>query len=239
MAVTATFNSSGITRHAQGVIHVPVVLSADATCSVEVLPRGTIRITPRSGQSDDLSRLDHTVYYQSDNNFIVAIQAPLGEQGGFHLDIAGIVFCRAMNLEDQVVSATGIDVAYDLREPTLVRDETPANYTPGERFDIIWEFNASITFDDPTEVFDSMDATYLDYFIFVGADLGVPNLYVYNETAFPTQPLPATLPAEWTQLSGTSPPARILLLRWDTVISSASGQFEVKLKPNSIRGPVV
>lgn len=252
MAIVATIDSTKIERLSGGIIKLPIALATDdaSACQVEILPDSAVIFATRSGQIDNLDGLEHAVYFRSDNNFDVLIQVPAGRQGGFNIDIEGNVFCRVMNSMAQVVSATAVDVAYDLRVPTIDDTIVPESFRVGSRFYIIWKFGPKITLVDPAEFFRSGDATYLDLFDFAGANLGLPTLYLWQGVANPVIPPPLTtptgmpdatptLPAEWKPATKDSAETNYIMMYWNNVIDTAAGFGNIRIRDNVILGPVV
>ena len=164
---------------------------------------------------------------------IVAV--PQDRSGRFSVDLAGSVFKRTDSEYDQV-SATAVTVDYDTRVPFIEDYDVPASFTPGESFDVILQFNVPVTFVDPVDKFGSPDATFLDHFIFEGADLGTPNLYRKLDDTYPDLPIPDL--SEWSNMDLTTEEATLYLMRFDPVSESAAGAFNLTLKEGSVKGPV-
>ena len=252
MSITATITTADIERLAGGIIKIPVVLSTtDASmCQVEVLPDSAIVFAARSGESDLLDGIEHAVYFKSFNNFDVYVQIPAGRRGGFNIDIDGNAFCRVMNRTARVVSAVAQDISYDLRLPDIVDTITPSVYEIGKHHYIIWKFGPKITLANPTTLFNSEDATFLDLFDFSGADLGVPTIYTWTGTDNPEIPPPFEPPDDmpdadpvlqenWKAATLTSDESDYIMMFWKEVIETATGFVNIRIKTGVVLGPVV
>ena len=157
------------------------------------------------------------------------------KRGRFSVDLTGYVYKTATVVRDDV-RIDPITVAYNTTVPEIVDFDIPANYVPGETFDVILQLNTSVTF-SPAPA----DGTFLDHFIFEGADLGTPNLYRKTDDTYPTQAVgdfPVGGNADWTQDDLTTETATIYLLRWDPVVGNPQGAFNLTLKQGAVRGPV-
>lgn len=162
---------------------------------------------------------------------------PIDRNGRFSVDVNGSVFKEFSGNHD-TVTATGIEVDWNTSEPRLLNYDIPSNYTAGAKFDVVFQFDVPVTFVDPTERFDSADATFLDHFIFEGADLGQANLYRKRDNTYPEFPIPDDLTTDWSSQDMTTEEATIYLMRFPAVNAGATGIFNMLMKEHSVRGPV-
>ena len=228
--VTATFGT--VAYQENGVIEVPITFAEKV-----IAPAASIFALARLS-GDSVEGMAYRLIGK-DTAFTLSVAVPPNRKGSFSVAIDGEVFKVATQIWDNVV-ITPKTVTYDTRVPIIQNYDIPSSYRGGQRFDVVMEFNVPVTFNDPTAVFHSKDATYLDFFLFEGADLGTPNLFRSVSAMFPTLPLPADLQADtnWTQADLQTVAANIFVLRWDTVQRGAQGSFNVTLRPGSVRGPV-
>ena len=223
--VTATFGT--VAYQANGVIEVPITFAEKV-----IAPATSIfELSHVSGDG-----LEGMAYHLIGKNtaFTLVVDVPPNRKGSFAVDITGDVFKVSTSVWDNVV-ITPKTVVYDTTVPMLKNYDIPSTYKADERFDVVIEFNVPVTFAPPLT-----GGTYLDHFIFEGADLGTPNLYRSTRSTYPTLPLPKALkiPQDWTQQQMQTVAGTIFLLRWDKVESGAQGSFNVTLRPGSVRGPV-
>lgn len=227
-AITATF---GTTKYREGgVIAIPLNFAAD----VIVPSKSICRITHVSGS--DLAGVNYRIIGKA-RAFEVVVEVPPDRKGSFAVAMTGTVLNPSTREWDTVTVAAST-VTYDTRVPRIIDYDIPADYTVGEKFDVILQFDPAATFDDPVAHFAHKDATYLDFFIFEGADLGIPKLYRKTDNMFPTLPLPTDLGTDWTQDDLQTEEATIYLLRWEAVQEGAVGVFNLTLKSGVVRGPV-
>ena len=227
-AITATF---GTAKYREGgVIAIPLNFAEN----VIVPSKSICRITRVSGS--DLTGVNYRIIGKG-RAFEVVVEVPPDRKGSFSVAITGTVL-NPSTREWNTVTVTASTVTYDTRIPRIVDYDIPADYTVGEKFDVILQFDPAATFDDPVAAFNNTDATFLDFFIFEGADLGTPNLYRKTDNTFPTLPLPTELGTDWTQDNLQTEEATIYLLRWEAVQEGAVGVFNLTLKPGAVRGPV-
>ena len=228
--VTATFGT--VVYQENGVIEVPITFAEKV-----IAPATSIFTLEKADpEGDDINGMTYRLIGK-DTAFTLIVAVPENRKGSFSIDITGDVMKVSTGVWDNVV-ITPKTVDYDTRVPMIQNYDIPSTYTIGQRFDVVMEFNVPVTFNDPTDIHE--DATYLDFFLFEGADLGTPNLFRSVRDTFPTLPLPSDLQADtnWTQADLQSVAANIFVLRWDTVKSGAQGSFTVTLRPGSVRGPV-
>lgn len=161
---------------------------------------------------------------------------PPDRKGAFRISGNGDVLKTVSAVWDNIViTNTGgnIEVDYDTSVPELKRFDIPADYTPGEKFDVILQLDTPSTVSPaPT------GGMFLDHFIFEGADLGTPNLYRKTDGTYPQPPIAADLGTDWTQDKLTTENATIYLLRWDPVVGNPEGIFNLTIRPGAFRGPV-
>ena len=170
---------------------------------------------------------------------------PPDRSGSFQITASGDVFKVSNSTWDTVtITPAQKDIAYDTRVPVLENYDIPSNYTPGDPFDVVLQYDLACTVNSPVDFFGDEHATYLDFFIFEGADLGTPNLYRKTDDTYPTLPIGTvsdtdkTPPvADWTQRNLQVTPATIYLLRWHAVNANATGVFDVTIKEGFVRGP--
>ena len=171
-------------------------------------------------------------------------EVPPDRTGSFNITANGSVLKASTQVWHSLVGSPATrTVNYDTRVPFIKNYDIPANYVHGEKFDVVFQFNVPVTFVPPKERFGSDDATYLDHFIFEGADLGTPNLYRKKDNTYPTDEIgtvsdtnAAPPTADWGAPS-TVIPSEIYLLRYAAVSPSAVGIFNITLKEESVRGP--
>lgn len=225
MAITVTFGT--VEYKEGGIVEIPVTFSESV-----IAPSKTVfSIIRVSG--DDLDGVEYQLF-KLGAEYRVAVSLPPNRKGSFKITTRGSVL-KADNSWDTLTEVE-LTVNYDTSVPKLKNYDIPADYTAGGIFDVLLEYDVDCTLADPTEEYGA-DATYLDFFIFEGANLGVPNFYRKTDNMFPTPPLPAELPADWTQDDLQTADARIYLLRWYPV-ERATGIFNMTIKPGFVRGPV-
>lgn len=216
-----------------GIIAIPVTFAYNV-----IAPSATIfKIARVSG--DALDGME-TWILGEDKDYELLCQMPLDRKGKFSIGANGTVFKEFSGNWD-TVTATAIEVDWNTSEPRYLKYDIPANYTAEETFDVLVQLHVPSTFADPT-VDIHKDATFLDFFIFEGADLGVPNIYRKTDNTYPELPIP-DFPsvdgnADWVQTDLTTQEATIYLLRWDPVVGNPIGTFNMRIKPGTFRGPV-
>lgn len=220
--VTATFKN--IEYRENGVISVPVTFSENVSA-----PSKTIfGIKHVSG--DTLQGIDYRLVGKN-TAYTLVFEVPPDRSGRFQITANGEVLSATGSWDNVVASA--LDVNYDTSIPRLKDYDIPEDYTAGEIFDVILQFDTDATVSpEPT------GGTFLDHFIFEGADLGTPNLYRKTDGVYPTLPIAETLPSEWTQANMTTEEATIYLLRWDPVVGNPKGIFNLTVREGAFRGPV-
>ena len=231
MPVTASLSTPVFSNNQ---IHIPVTLTG---CDVEVLPRSTVRISPRiTNINDNIDIIDWTIFYISDNSFQIICEILRDVDGGFNLDLQGAVFCKTALSDLQVISASEIDIVYDATRPVISRIEIPEIYQHNEIHDIVFEFSKAVEFREPS-------SSYLEHFIFEGADLGTPKLYRKQSNTFPVDTIGVVSNtdksppvADWEEVVTGIDPAKIYLLRWESVRDDAIGAFNLHLKDYAVVG---
>ena len=234
-SITATFGT--VEYREGGVIAIPLNFAADA-----IVPSKSIcRITRVSGS--DLIGVNYRITGKK-RAFEVVVEVPPDRKGSFSIAINSTVLNASTRKWDTVTVAAKT-ITYDTREPKLINYDIPADYTLGEIFDVILQYEPECTVNDPVAHFGDADANYLDFFIFEGANLGTPNLYRKIDNTYPTGPIgtvsdtdkkPPT--ADWSDQNLQTTDATIYLLRWEVVNSNAIGIFNLTPKAGFVRGPV-
>ena len=226
--VTATFET--VEYRGNGVISVPVTFGENV-----IAPSKSIfEITHVSG--DALTDIEYRLIGQN-TAFELIFEIPPDRKGSFQVAANGDVFKVSSRAWDNV-TATPKTIVYSTAVPFIKNFDIPANYTPGEVFDVVLQFNVAATFVDPTERFGNDDATFLDHFIFEGADLGTPNLYRKLDDTYPELPIDDDLTQGWSNLNLTTEAATIYLMRFASVNENATGIFNLTLRENAVRGPI-
>ena len=143
--------------------------------------------------------------------------------------LAGEVFKVSTHVYD-VVTINALTLVVNTIVPEVVRREQPGTYTHGDGYDVVWQFNTAVKFYEPTAFYGDNNATYLDHFVFSGAQLGQPTLYVWTGTGFPSLPLPDTLSADWTNMVTTTGASAVYLFRYPDVPATVAGASLVEVK---------
>ena len=231
--VTVTFGTAAYRD--RGVMAIPVTFAK----AVLAPAKSIFEITRVSG--DSLEGVAYRLVGEG-TAYALIIGVPPDRSGALQIACSGYVLQADTLLWDDI-TCTVKTVNYDTRVPFIENYDIPENYGVGEKFDVVLQFNVPVTFVDPKERFGSDDATFLDHFIFEGADLGTPNLYRKKTNTYPmgqigtvsdTDKKPPV--ADWGAPS-TVIPSEIYLLRYEEVHASASGIFNITLKEDSVRGP--
>ena len=160
----------------------------------------------------------------SGTDWVLNLTVPLDLDGEVSIDITGQVFKVSSHVYDTVTIAA-LTLPVNTIVPEVIRREQSGNYTRGEIYDVVWQFKVPVEFYDTAVYFpNEPDATNLDYFVFSGAQLGQPTIYVWTGTGFPSLPLPETLPAEWAQWTNGVPIASdVYLMRYPDVPENTKG----------------
>lgn len=225
--VTVTFGT--VEYRDGGEIAVPVTFGEAVVANAKTV----FPITHVSG--DDLAGIEY--YLLGENTaYELVFTVPPDRSGRFQVAANGDVLLATGTWENVMVTAK--TVAYNTGVPKLKNYDIPEYYVHTENFNVILQFDTDCTVNNPMTFFDDLNATYLDFFIFEGADLGTPNLYRKIDDVYPTLPLPASLGTDWTQTDLQTTEATIYLLRWDAVSNSAEGIFNITVKPGFVLGPV-
>ena len=158
-------------------------------------------------------------------DWTLTVTVPLDVEGDIEIDVTGEVFKVSTHVYD-VVTIAALTLAVNTIVPEVVRREQPGTYTHGDGYDVVWQFNVPVKFYEPTAFYGDNNATYLDHFVFSGAQLGQPTLYVWTGTGFPSLPLPDTLSADWTNMVTTTGASAVYLMRYlDDVPDTIRGCF--------------
>ena len=212
-----------------GVIAIPLTFTET---DVIVPSKSICRVTHVSGS--ELTGVNYRMIGKG-RAFETVVEMPPNRKGSFSVAITGTVL-NVSTREWDSVTVTAKTVPYNTTVPEIMLFDIPASYTPTEKFDVLLQFNVPVTFEPaPT------GGTFLDHFIFEGADLGTPNLYASSGNTLPTELLPDDLSDAadtWSPVSSTSSEASIYLLRWTEVNENAKGVFNLTLRPGRVRGPV-
>ena len=197
--------------------------------------------------SDGIAGIEDYYIIGENSNYDLIIQIKKGSSGSFIYSLEGTVFkdsdWKSITTTDSLETRS---FSYSNKEPNIEFD-IPEQYIPGEKFDIVMISDIPITFNDPEEQFNHPDATILDQFDFSGADLGTPNIYrklsdgdgsfSYN----PQTPIDnfddPNGESGWTVFHRTLIPSKFYLIRFSEVNQTATGFFDLTLKPGSVRGP--
>ena len=232
-SVAATFGT--VAYRDNGVLAVPVTFAK----AVLAPAKSIFQITRGSG--DALTDMRYRLVGEG-TAYELIFEIPPDRNGRFRIACDGDVLQKGTLLWDNIACSQKT-VTYDTRVPFIENYDIPASYVHGEKFDVVLQFNVPVTFISPKEKFGSDDATYLDHFIFEGADLGLPTLYRKKNNTYPTGDIgtvsdtdPAPPTADWGDPS-TVIPSEIYLLRYAQVNTSAVGIFNITLKAASVRGP--
>ena len=217
--VAATFGTPDYQEN--GVIVVPITFAEPVIASKTVF----------QVSGDALAGIEYYLLGEG-TDFELVFSVPLDRSGSFMISADGNVLKVSTGIFDNVVAAP-VTVTYDTTVPEVKRYDIPATYIPGEKFDVVLELNTSATVSPaPT------GGTFLDHFIFEGADLGTPNLYRKTDETYPNLPIANDLGTDWTQEDMTTAEATIYLLRWNTVVGNPQGAFNLTVRPGAFRGPV-
>ena len=225
--VTVTFGT--VEYRDGGEIAVPVTFGEAVVANAKTV----FPITHVSG--DDLAGIEY--YLLGENTaWELVFQIPPDRKGRFRISANGDVLKSSSAIFDNVL-ATPIEVDYSTVVPELVDYDIPSEYTPGETFDVILQFNTDVTL-SPAPA----GGSFLDHFIFEGADLGGANIYRKTNNTYPTLPIPdfpdVNGNTDWVQTDLTTETATLYLLRWAPVQGNPEGVFNMTVRPGAVRGPV-
>ena len=234
--VAATFGT--VAYRDGGVLAVPITFAK----SVLAPAKSIFSITRVSG--DYLTDVHYRLVGE-DKTYTLIFEIPPDRKGSLQIACDGYVLQKGTLLWDDITCSSKT-VNYDTRVPFIENYDIPASYVHGEKFDVILQFNVPVTFIPPSEKWPGeQNATFLDHFIFEGADLGTPNLYRKKNNTYPTGQIgtvsdtdPAPPTADWEQVSRTVDASEIYLLRYAAVKTSAVGIFNLTVREGSVRGPV-
>lgn len=211
-----------------GVIVVPVTFEE----SVIAPSKSIFEVSHASGDA-----LTDVTYYivGTGTAYELFFQIPPDRNGSFNITANGSVLKNATKVwENVAASPATFTVNYDTRVPRIVNFDIPKNYTPGQKFDVILQFNTQVTLSPLPQG----STSFLDHFIFEGADLGQANIYRKTNDTYPTLPIADPLPAEWVNTNLTTETATIYLIRFPSVDANATGIFNMTMKEDAVRGPV-
>ena len=238
-ALTVTYNNitnvtvafGTVVYRDDGVIVVPVTFGENVIADAKSI----FSITRVSG--DTLEGVRYALIGEN-TDYELIFQVPPDRSGSFRITADGDVFKTGTQIWDNMIVSPKT-LSYNTAVPKVKTYDIPEAYVHGEVFDVIFEFDTDCTVNNPIAFFGDLNATYLDFFIFEGADLGnPPNLYRKVDDVFPMLPLPASLGNDWTQTDLQTTEATLYLLRWNAVNAAAEGIFNITMKPGFVRGPV-
>ena len=212
--------------------------------------KSVFEITRVSG--DALTDVEYYLIGQN-TDFEVVIEMPPDRRGSFQIAANGDVLLATGSYDN--VTATAKTVAYATIVPRIVDYDIPANYTPGENFDVRLAYNVRVT--------GLSDNNVHQVFLFEGAadTMGTPTPYKWTGNTPPDfeVPVPDDLTGtDWQQLQ--SPPAGVpvtaendfdengfwhgaanegqyFLVRW-TVQEGTTGIFSMTPRRGTVRGPI-
>lgn len=165
--VTATFGT--IDYKENGVIVVPVNLSE----SVIINSKTIFEVTHVPGAS--LQGINYRLIGE-DTDFELVFEVPVDRVGSFQISGNGTVLKASDGTYDTVSVMTPITVAFNSSVPAIVDFDVPANYAPGENFDVKIAYNTLVT--------GFSDNNVQDLFILEGAAnmMGTPTPYKWTGT---------------------------------------------------------
>ena len=233
-----------------GVIAVPVSFAENVIAP----SKSVFRVERVSG--DELTGVEYRLIGQN-TAFALIFEMPPDRKGSFRVSASGDVYKVSSSEWDTVVLKDGNDMTIDHSEsisyntiaPRIVDWDIPANYTPGQIFDVKVALNV------PTTGWHANN-TFTEIFLEEGARLGTPspykwtgtpptdsNLKTFLETALPDD-LTST---DWEGLA--TPPGghqgpwhgesgQYFLIRFSLVDANATGIFQMSLRDGGLRGPV-
>ena len=245
MGINATLGT--VKYREGGVIAVPVTFPENVIAP----SKSVFEITRVSG--DALTAIEYRLVGQN-TAFELIVEVPPDRSGSFQVAANGDVFKVSSSVWDDVV-ATAITVNYNTTVPHIVDYDIPANYTPGQHFDVRIAFNVLVT---------GLHANNVqDVFVLEGAAnmMGTPTPYKWTGSTAPN--LQAAVPddlsgTDWEQLvappAGTPTPGtngfdddgqwhgsanegQYFLVRW-TVQEGTTGIFSMTLRSGTVRGTV-
>ena len=234
--VAATFGT--VEYRDDGVIAVPITFAK----AVIAPSRSIFNITRVSG--DALTGVDYRLVGEG-TSYTLIIEVPPDRKGSLQIECDGDVLQADTLLWDDITCSTKT-VDYDTRIPFIKSINMPRNYVHNAIFDVVIQFTVPVTFINPTTRWPGeQHATFLDHFIFEGANLGTPNLYRKKNNTYPTLPIgtvshtdqtPPT--ADWEIVSSTVSDSEIFLIRYNAVNENTKGTFNLTLREGSVQGPI-
>ena len=249
MAINATFGT--VEYRDGGILAIPVTFAENVIAAAKTI----FPITYISG--DALTGLDYYLIGK-DTDFEIIVTVPPDRNGAFQISANGDVLLSTGSWDSVV--ATALPVTYNTTVPRIVDFDVPADYTPGEHFDVKIAYNTLVT--------GFSDNNVQDLFILEGAAnmMGTPTPYKWtgaeptNLRTFLQTDAPADLTGtDWQQLQsppagvpqtadndfdedgfwhGTANQGKYFLVRF-TVQDSATGVFSMTSRVGvGLRGPV-
>ena len=230
IAVAATWGTPDYTVDDEdGQIAIPITFAS----GVVIEDLSVFQVTPVSPLTDDdLRELDFSLSKTSDTDWTLTLTFPLDLDGDVEVDITGEVF-KITSMVNDSVTISALTLTVNTLIPEVIRRVQLGTYTHGEMYDVIWRLNVEVEFYDPRQLFNNPSATEQNFFVFSGAQLGTPMVYVYTNTGFPSLPLPETLSADWEllfKMNASTPPSSVLLMRYSDVPDTAVGATLVEVK---------
>ena len=232
VAVVATWGTPDYTV-GEAQIRIPIVFASD----VVVADTAVFKVSPVAPLTlSDLVGLEASIH-GAGTDWVLYLTVPLDLDGEVSIDIVGEIFKVSTHVYDTVTIAA-LTLPVNTIIPEVIRREQPGNYTHGQRYDVVWQFNVGVQFYNPEDFYNDPSATPLDFFVFSGAQLGQPAFKVWTGTGFPTLPLPDTLPAEWENLDIQNPQTSdVYLFRYSAIGAAVAGASLVEVKEGTYYNP--
>ena len=246
MAIPTTLGT--VEYRENGGIAVPVTFPENV-----IAPSKSIfEITYVSG--DALTDIEYRLVGQN-TAFTLVIEIPLDRKGRFQIAANGDVLKVSSGGWEPLSIATPKTVNYNTIVPRLVDYDIPANYTPGEFFDVRVAYNVQVT--------GLSDNNVQQVFLLEGAadTMGTPTPYKWTGDTPPDfeMSVPDDLTgSDWQQLQspppgvpttaendfdengfwhGTANEGQYFLIRW-TVQEGTTGIFSMTPRDGMLRGPI-
>ena len=232
VAAVATWGTPDYTV-GEAQIRIPITFASD----VVVADTAVFKVSPVAPLTlSDLVGLEASIN-GAGTDWVLYLTVPLDLDGEVSIDIVGEIFKVSTHVYDTVTIAA-LTLPVNTIIPEVIRREQPGNYTHGQRYDVVWQFNVGVQFYNPEDFYNDPSATPLDYFVFSGAQLGQPAFKVWTGTGFPTLPLPDTLPAEWENLDIQNPQTSdVYLFRYLAIGAAVAGASLVEVKAGTYFNP--
>ena len=239
-----------------GAARIPV----ETTGSISVLDASCVQLST-AGDAEALESIEVAVLYVSDNDFVITLNLIAEITIDVSIVISGYVYDG--ETEDTITSnplAISLDGTVSIVTPEIIDYDIPANYTPGEIFDVKLAYNVPVTGLNLNSVQDA--------FILEGAAnvMGIPTPYRWTGAepsdlrTFLQSIAPADLTGtDWQQQEnpptsgdpnfdendfdenrtwhGAENEGQYFLIRWNKVDAGAEGIFNMTSRPGYLRGP--